>query len=74
MINESVLQTNAQIYLQKMEQKLYNDQEKIRCLKQKIEDSATKIQRLFRRYIFRKKTIAARKIQKVWRKKLKKDN
>jgi molecular chaperone GrpE (heat shock protein) len=71
MIKESILEENVNIYLSKMENKLVEDQRKIQDLTNKINNSAKKIQKTYRRFIFYKKTAAARKIQKFWKKMMK---
>jgi hypothetical protein len=72
MIKESTIESNMELYVKKMEAKLAEDQRKIDELRTKINNAAGKIQKQFRKYWFYKITMAARKLQKFWRKTFKK--
>ena len=71
MIKESTLEVNVNLYLNLMEEKMIQDRKRIDELQKKINDAARKIQRGFKRFIFYKKTKAARRIQKFWKKLMK---
>lgn len=57
-----------QIYLQKMEEKFTQNAHKLTQLQQTIHNAAKTIQVTFRRYLLRKKTRAALRIQRAFRK------
>ena len=67
MLEESFIDKNVELYLSKMEEKHRENKEKIESLEQVLVRSARVIQRCWRRYVMRKKTRGAIKIQRLFR-------
>ena len=67
-MNQSILQRNIQIYLQKMEEKYNDNTNKLNQLQNTLNSAAKKIQNMFRRYRIKKTTRAAIIIQRFFRK------
>lgn len=71
MLNDSIIEKNIQLYLDRMNEKLEADKKKINQIQSLLHRAAARIQKSFRRYIKIKKNTAASKIQLFWKRMLK---